>query len=100
MITKNFKTWLVYFFLNITLIIIGMHITNLGYQEEKPPHFTKLPNDNTEKSNKILVILNISTVFLETNNQDLLDLINLDVKQTTKKQEKAKRCRQRKINLV
>ena len=39
----------------------------------------------------MLVRLDTATVILKTNNQDLLDLIDLEVKRINKKKEKAER---------
>ena len=48
----------------------------------------------------MLVKLDIATVILKTNNQDLSDQIDLEAKRVNKKKEKVKRCQQRKIHLV
>lgn len=66
--------------LDAILSIVGMHITNLDYLKDGPPHFMKLSDSDTEKINKMLVELNIAIIISETNNQDLPNLINLEVK--------------------
>ncbi len=48
----------------------------------------------------MLIRLNIAAVISETDNQDLLDLIDLEAKQANKKKAKVERYRQRKINLA
>ncbi len=100
MLREEFETWLADFFLNTTLITVGMHVTNLGYLKDGPPCFTELPNDSMEESNRILVGLDIATIIPKTDNQDLSDLIDLEVKRANKKKEKAERCQQRKIHLA
>ncbi len=70
-----------------------MHVTNLGYLEDKPPHFTELLNDNTEELNKMLVGLDTAAVIPETDDEDLPDLIDLEVKWANKKKEKTERDR-------
>ena len=80
MFRKEFETWPADFLSNATLIIIGIHVTNLGYLQNKPPHFMELFDSNTKESNKILVRLDIAAIIPETNNQDLLDLIYLEAK--------------------
>ncbi len=48
----------------------------------------------------MLVRLDTAVVIPETNDQDLLDLIDLEVEQANKKKEKVERRQQRKINLA
>ena len=93
MLRKKFETWLANPFPNITLIIVGMHITNLGYLEDKSLCFMELPNNGMEKSYRMLVGLDTAAIIQETNNQNLPDLIDLEAKWTNKKKEKAERCR-------
>ena len=100
MLKEEFKTWPVNSLPNITLIIIGMHVTNLDYLENKPFCFTELLNGGIEKLNRMLVRLDTATVIPETDNKYLLDLIDLEVEWINKKEKKAKRHRQRKINLA
>ena len=65
-----------------------MHVINLGYLENGLFCFIELSNGNTNKSNKMLIGLNIATIISKTNNQDLIDLIVLKTKQANKKKEK------------
>ena len=65
-----------------------MYITNLGYFEDRSPHFTELLDGNMEELNKILVELDTIAIIPEIDNQDLLDLINLEAKWANKKKEK------------
>lgn len=64
----------------MTLITIGIYITNLGYLEDGSPYFIELLDSDTKESNRMLIGLDIATVILETDDQDLPDLINLEVK--------------------
>ncbi len=100
MLGEEFETWPVDFFPDATLIIVGMHVTKLGYQEDKPPRFIEFPDGGTEESNRILVGLDTAAVIPETKNQDLPHLINSEPERANKKKEKAERHRQRKINLA
>lgn len=68
-----------------------MHVTNLYYLEDGAPCFKKFPDNDTKKSNRILVRLDIAIVILETDDQDLLDQIDLEAKQVNKKNKKAER---------
>lgn len=89
---EKFKIWPTNLLPNTTLITIGIHVTNLGYLENISLYFKKLSNSNLEESNKILIKLDIATIIIETNNQDLPDLIDLKPKQTNKKKKKVVRC--------
>ncbi len=100
MLREEFETWPVDPLPDTTLIIVGMHVTKLGYLEDGPPCFTELPDGGTEESNRMLVGLDTAAVIPETNDQDLPNLIDLEAERANKKKEKAKRRRQRKINLV
>ena len=60
--------WPVNLFFNVTLITIGMYVTNLGYLEDKFLYFTKLSNGNIEELDKILVGLDIAAIISETDN--------------------------------
>ena len=55
-----------------------MHITNLGYLENRSSHFIELSNGNTEELNRILIRLDITAIISETGNQDLPHLIDLE----------------------
>ena len=92
--------WSTNLFSNTTLVTIGIYITNLSYLKDKLFCFIKLSNIGIEKSNRILIGVNIAIIISKTNNQDLLNLIDLEVKRANKKNEKAERCRQRKIDLA
>ena len=92
MLKEEFETWPADLFPNATLITVGMHVTNLGYLKNRSLHFTESLDSNTEELNKILVRLDTAIVILETDNRDLLDLIDLKAKQANKKKEKAKSC--------
>ena len=74
-----------------------MHVTNLDYLGDGPLYFTKLPDGGMDKSNRILIGLDIAAVILETDDQDLLDLIDLETEQANKKKEKTERRRQKKL---
>lgn len=100
MLGEEFKMWPADPFFNATLVIVSRYITKLGNLEERFSRFIELPNGNTEKSNKMLVKLDIVVVISETDHQDPPYLIDLKAKQANKKKEKAERRWQKKINLV
>ncbi len=100
MLGEEFKTWPADPLPDTILITVGIHVTNLGYLEDRPPHFTELLDGSTKESNKMLVRLDIAAIIPETDNQDLLDLIDLEAEWVNKKKEKAERRQQRKINLA
>ena len=77
-----------------------MYIIKLSYLEDGFLGFIKFLDGNIKECNKMLIRLIIAAIILKTNNHDLLYLINSKAKQANKKKEKAKRCQQRKINLV
>lgn len=76
-----------------------MYVINLGYLKDGPLRFIELLDGGIKEFNKILVGLNIATVIPETNKQNIPDLIDLETKRANKKNEKAKRRQQKKINL-
>ena len=80
--------WLANSLFDVTFIIIGMHVTNLGYLKDGSLCFTEFSDGGMDKSNKILVRLDIAAVILEINNQNLLNLINLKAEWVNKKKEK------------
>lgn len=100
MFENEFKTLLVDLFSNTTLAIVNMHITNLGYLEDKLFCFTKLLDSGIEELNKMLLGLDTAAVIPITDNQDLQNLINLKTIQASKKKKKVERRWQRKINLA
>ena len=100
MLGEEFETWLADSLSNRILIIVGIHVTNLVYLEDKTPRFTEFLNCGMEESNKMLVKLNTATIILEIDNQNLLNLINLEAEWANKKKEKAEKRWQRKINLA
>lgn len=93
MLGKEFETWPIDSFPNMTLIIVSILVTNLDYLENGSLCFTKLSDGNMKESNRILVGLDIPTIIQKTNDQDLSDLIDLEVKRANKKKEKTKKCR-------
>lgn len=84
----------------MTLVIVDMHVINLGYLEDRPPCFMKLPDGGTKELSRMLVRLDTITVIPEIDKQNPPYLINLEVEQANKKKEKAEKCRQRKIILA
>lgn len=100
MLGEKFEMWPANPLSNAILITVSMHVINLGYLEDGPPCFTEFSNGSTKESNKMLVGLDTTAVIPETDNQDPPDLIDLEVKRTNKKKEKAERRWQRKINLA
>lgn len=79
------------------LIIIGIYVTNLGLIEDRSFCFIELLNGSTEKSNIMLVRLNITAVILEINNHHQPDLINLEIKQINKKKKRLKSASKKKL---
>ena len=69
-----------------------MYVINLDYLEDKLLCFRELLDSDTEELNRMLIRLYIAAVILETNNQNLLDLIELETKWANKKKEKAEIC--------
>lgn len=67
MLGKKFQTWPTDPLSNTILVTFDMCVTNLGYREDGPPHFTKLLNGDTEESNRMLIRLDIAFVIPETN---------------------------------
>lgn len=100
MLREKFETWPADLFSDATLVTICIHVTNLGYLEDGSPYFLELLKGSMEKSNKMFVGLDTIAVISETNNWDLPDLIDLEVEWANKMKEKAKRRRQKKINLT
>lgn len=77
---EEFEMWPANLFPNVAFTMVGMHVTNPDYLEERPLCFTELLDSGIEKSNRILVRLDKAAVIPETDNQDLPDLINLELK--------------------
>lgn len=100
MLGEEFDTWLVDPFPDATLITVGMHVTSLGYLENGSPHFTELPDDSTEESNRMLVGLDIAAIILDTDEQEPPPLMDSEAERANKKKEKAERRQQRKIILA
>lgn len=92
--------WSADFFLDATLVTVGIDITNLGYLKDRSSRSMKLPDSGIEKLNKILVELDTAAVILEINDQDPTDLIDSEAKWVNKKKEKARKRWQKKVNLV
>lgn len=94
MLEEEFKTKPADPLSNTRPVTVRMHITNLGYLEDRPLCFIKLPDGGIEEFNKMLVGLDTATIILESDNQDLPDLfelIDLEAKQVNKKKEKVER---------
>lgn len=92
MLKDEFKIWSVNLFLDTTFIIVGIHVINLGYLKNRSLCFIKLSDDGTKEINKILIRLNIDVVISETDDQYLLDLIDLKTEQAKKKKKKVEKC--------
>ena len=67
MLKEEFETWSIDHLPNTTLIIFGIHITNVGYLEDRCPYFIELSDGNIEESNKILIELDTTAIILKTN---------------------------------
>lgn len=73
MFGKEFEIWTADLFPDVTLIIVGIYVTNLSYLKDRPLWFIKLLDGGTKESNKMLVGLNIVVVIPKIDNQDLLN---------------------------
>lgn len=68
MLRKEFKTWPANPLPNTILITVDIYVINLGYLKDRPSCFMKFLNSSIEKSDRILVKLNIAAVIPETDN--------------------------------
>lgn len=84
-------TWLRDPLSNIILVIVGMYVTNLCFLKNKSLCFMELKDGDIKESNKIRVGLNRAAIIPKTDNQNLPNLIDLEVKSANKKKEKAER---------
>lgn len=91
MLGEDFEIWPIDPLFNVTLIIVDIYVTNLGYLKNRSPYFTELPDSVMEKLNKILVGLDTATVIPDIDDQDLSDRIDSKVEQAKKKKEKVER---------
>ncbi len=66
MLGEEFETWPADLLPDTTLVTVGMHVTNLGYLEDRPPYFTELPEGGTEESNRMLIGLDTAAVIPKT----------------------------------
>ena len=73
--------------------MIFMQVISLGYLKNGPICFTKLPDSGTKESNRLLGGLDTAVIISDTNEQELLPLIDLEIKQVNKKKEKVERRR-------
>lgn len=99
MLGEKFEIWLANLIPNALLLILGIHITNQGYLENGPLHFTGLPNVNMEEQNRILLGLDNTNTILDTNDKQSLDLPDPEAKQKRQKKNKAQRRQLRKSKL-
>lgn len=65
-----------------------MHVINLDYLEDRPSHFTKLPNSGTKELNNILERLNNVVIISDNNNKHPQNLLDSKAKWIKKKEEK------------
>ena len=91
MLKEEFEIWSADPLSDATLITVGMHVINLGYLENRPPHFRELSDSGMEESNRMLIELKTAAIIPETDDQDLPDLIDSKAEQANKKKEKAER---------
>lgn len=68
MLGEEFKTWPANLLSNVIVVIIRMHITNLGYLKDRPLCFLEFLDSSMEESNRMLVRLDIVAIIPETNN--------------------------------
>lgn len=85
---------------NATLVTVGIYVTNLNYLEDGSFCFMELLDGGTEESNRILVELDTAAVILETDDQNLPDLIDSESEWANKKKKKVERRQQREIYLA
>ncbi len=71
MIGEEFLIWSTDLLPDTTLIIVSIHVTNLGYLKDNSFHFTELFNGGTKELNKILVGLSTAAIIPETDDQIL-----------------------------
>lgn len=51
----------------MSFVIVGVHVTNLGYLKDGFSGFTEISNGGINNSNNIIVKLDIAIIILETN---------------------------------
>ncbi len=76
-----------------------MHVTNLGYLEDRAPHVTRLLDCDTEELNLGLGLDYVTTIS-DNDDEPPTDLSNSEDKWVKKKAQKAWRHQQRKITLI
>ncbi len=96
---EEFETWPIDLIFDVTLRALGIHVTNLGYLEDKTPRITKFPNSNTVGLDLGLGF-NLATAIPNNNNQPQPNLSDLETEWAKKKVEKVRRRQQRKITLA
>lgn len=77
-----------------------MHVINLGYLEDGPPCFTKLPDSGIEKLNRTLQGLDNAAAISNNDNKPSSNLSHLKAKWAKKKEKKTQRHQHRKTKLA
>lgn len=94
---KEFETLSADAILDTTFLALSIHVINLDYLEDKPPHITELLDSSMEGLD---FWLDHATAIPDNNNQPSLDSSDLEAEQAKKKEEKAWTCESKKITLV
>ncbi len=63
---EKFEMWLADPLPDMTFIIVGMYVINLGYLEDGPFCFTELTNSDIEELNRMLIGLHTTTIIPKT----------------------------------
>lgn len=93
---KEFESWLSDPIFDTILFTFGMHVTNLGYLEDKVLYITKILDGDTKELDLGLG-LDYTVAISDNDNQPLTDLSNLKVKRAKKKQRKLGDVNKRKL---
>lgn len=99
MLREEFKTWRVDPIPDATLFALGIHVTNLGYLENRAFRVTELPDGSTKELDLGLG-LDHAAAIPDNDNQPPPDLSNLKAERAKKKVEKARRRQQKKSTLA
>lgn len=97
MLREEFKTQFIDTIPDTTLLILSIHITNLGYLKYRPLCVIKLPNGSIKELN---FGLDYAAAIPDTNNQCLSDSSDLEAEWAKMKEEKIQRHEQKKITQI
>lgn len=91
MLKEKFEKWSVDPISYSILLTLSMHVTNLGYQEDRPSCFMELLNGNMKELNRTLKKLDNAAAILENLNKHPPDPSNSEAKFIKKQEEKAQK---------